>query len=141
MKLNDNLKIFELGEEKKYNSKKNSLEVIPRSSKTTNCEDWCEISIATVQPVISNIYFSHKGCLLSRACINAILFSIENQTKDKAIEIISSFRRMIKTSIPHERLPDRLKLFAKFAKFPSRRNCLLLGCNLIIEELNSRNCS
>ncbi|GCE63347.1 iron-sulfur cluster assembly scaffold protein [Candidatus Mycoplasma haematohominis] len=134
------LKIFNLGISKKYEKKLPYINVPTRASKTSMCEDWCEISIATVEPVISNIYFSHRGCLLSRACINAILHSIENKTKDEALNILFSFRKMLSTGIASPSLPEELKLFCKFSKFPSRKECLLLGCNLIVEELNSRSC-
>lgn len=131
-----NLEIFKLGTNKRYETKKNRIKSQLGIKGSTECDDWCEISIATVEPQLSNIYFSHRGCLLSKACINAIVSAIENKTKEEALSILFSFRRMLSLSVVPEDLPENLKLFCKFAKFPSRRECLLLGCNLIIRELN-----
>lgn len=136
MKYFVNLEIFKLGTSKKYETKKSKTRSQFISRGSTDCDDWCEISIATIEPKISNIYISHRGCLLSKSCINAIVSAIEHKTKEEALKILFSFRKMLALSIIPDDLPENLKLFVKFSKFPSRRECLLLGCNLIIKELN-----
>lgn len=131
-----NKEIFKFVSLKKYEVKNQKSCEIPLKNYTNSCEDWCEINIATKEPYIANIYFSHRGCLLSKACINAIISSIEHRTREDALNILFLFMNMLSTSEASPSLPDELKMFQKFSKFSSRKQCMLMGCKAIIKELN-----
>lgn len=108
----------------------------PSRINANGCDDWCSITFSKDQNIVKNLKFSHSGCILSRASINALMEEIENKTLEEANNILKDFRNMILGNQVSRKLSDKLLEFKKFSKYSLRHSCLLLGCNLMLKILN-----
>ncbi|AEG72555.1 NifU-related protein [Mycoplasma haemofelis str. Langford 1] len=126
--------IFRLFRSNKYLGKggesSNGVDLI----ESNGCNDWCNISFSNTGK-IENLKFDHRGCLISRASINALLEAISNKTISEAKAILLNYKSMIMGD-SYEFLSEELLLFKKIAKYSSRRSCLLVGCNFLIKRLD-----
>lgn len=129
--------IFNLGKNKKFDFSGSLNNFSSKSRKNRDCDDEFRLSIASVTPVLDNIKFSHNGCLLSRAAMNALIEVIQGKTAEEAIGILEEFKKFIQGFKIREILPEKLLLFKKFAKFPARHECIFLPCDIILDFLKN----
>ncbi|AEW45063.1 NifU-like protein [Mycoplasma haemocanis str. Illinois] len=126
------LEIFRLFRSDKYLSKEeyNGSDLVNGNG----CNDWCNINFSNTGK-IENLKFDHRGCIISRASINALLEAISNKTVSEAKEILLNYKSMIMGG-SYESLSDELLLFKRIAKYSSRRSCLLVGCDFLLKRLD-----
>ncbi|OAL10721.1 hypothetical protein A6V39_01500 [Candidatus Mycoplasma haematobovis] len=124
--------IFKFSKVSRYISKEDK----PVRISTSACDDWCSITFSKDSNIVSNLKFSHNGCILSRASINVLMEEIENKTVEEANAILKGFKNMILGKQIPKVLSEKLLEFKKFSKYSSRHACLLLGCDLMLKILN-----
>lgn len=134
------MEIFRLSKIKKYEvvGIEKFKEDLTIKTKKKDCDDWFHVTIREINPNIKDIKFSHKGCLLSRSAMNAIIESIEEKTTSEAIDILINFKKMIAGDKFEFDIPERLLIFKRFIKFPSRRHCICIGCDTILKVIKKK---
>lgn len=131
--------IFNLGRSRKFEISNSVFKnFFLKKTKNRDCDDEFCLHISSLKPVLQNIRFSHNGCLLSRAVMNAAIETIQGKSIEEAVSILEDFKKFIKGFRTGEILPERLLIFKKFSKFPSRHDCIFLPCDTILDFIKNK---
>lgn len=101
------------------------------------CGDEISVDVSVHDGVIKDVAFRGRGCSISQASASMMTESVTGRTKEEAIELLNSFKRMMME--PEKELDPELgdlEAFQGVAKFPVRVKCATLAWHVLEEGLD-----
>jgi nitrogen fixation NifU-like protein len=100
------------------------------------CGDEIAVDVEVEDGVIKAVAFRGRGCSISQASGSMMTESVIGRTKDEALQLLASFKRMMME--PEKDLDPELgdlEAFQGVAKFPVRVKCATLAWHVLEEGL------